>query len=1111
MHCKMTPFANGLVYSWLRVRFARCPITRHARGCFRRAAVDVLPVLLKISGNNDSRNVYFLYLCGRLLCLSYRGTRLVTLTIHITTMNNNTYSRAACLLVLVFSACLLGYSKPVETKYLSNVPQYITYDGAPSAFRIAAAGRAADICVSDKDWQGVRRAAADLGDDIRKVTGTAARVVTSDKAAQASIIVGTIGKSPLIDGLVKAGKLDVDSIRGRWESFVIETVDGNLVVAGSDKRGTIYGIYDISEKIGVSPWYWWADVAPRKSASLYVRKGRYVQPSPKVKYRGIFINDEWPSFGGWASSRFGGLNSKMYAHLFELLLRLKANYFWPAMWDTAFNEDDPLNPQVADMYGIVMGTSHHEPMMRAHKEYTRRRDEVGEWNYATNKARLDSFFTAGLERNKAYDNIITIGMRGDGDVAMSDGGDAENMAVLRDVVAGQRDIIKKVYGCDPSEVPQLWAIFTEVQRYYDKGFTVPDDVLLLFCDNNWGYLRRTGPAKERGRKGGMGLYYHIDMNGGPWNDRWVTTTTIPKLREQFSLAYHTGIDDLWIVNVGDLKPKEFPIDFIMRYAWNPDAIQPGDEQKYTREWAAQAFGDGCADDIAWLIDRYTKYNLLRKAEVQTPGVFSVVNHREADRMDSLWLELEEKAGSVKAKLGGDDKDAYFQLVYYPVVASSGVARMYTAATRNRLYARQGRPSANAWAALADSLFERDRRLTAYYNDTLSGGKWKNMMQDKHIGYVKWSMPDENKLPRMKRVTPEEKPSMGVSVEGNDYADNYNESLALPVFDALLNQNYYIDVFNRGAGTLRFTAKAGEPWIVLSEERRVKNEELNGNGNKTADSSCHENSSLSTLHSSLNGLNVERRIGVGIDWSKAKAGRNTATVELQGGGKTVEVAVTAVKYDVPKAEGPFFGNLSGAEFSVPAVMFSRNVAGKDVSWTVLPGLGRGEGCMGADAAWRQPDGEDTAGHAALEYQLLLPEADTVTLCIGILPVQDVQPERGLRLGVSLDGDAPTVVDARQGLVDTFGEYTPQNLAQSPNLKPLPGVETGVSLTGYGQRMRSDVFDNLRWLVVRLPVAGSGLHTLRLTMIDPEVVLERMVVNPDNARPSYFGAPEMLFGK
>lgn len=237
--------------------------------------------------------------------------------------------------------------------------------------------------------------------------------------------------------------------------FLIQTVDEHLIVAGSDKRGTIYGIYDISEKIGVSPWYWWADVPVRKSTSLYVEARTYIQPSPKVKYRGIFINDEWPSFGGWASAQFGGLNSSMYGHLFELLLRLKANYFWPAMWATAFNEDDPQNPVVADKYGIIMGTSHHEPMMRAHKEYTKRRKEVGAWDYATNKKNLDQFFREGLERNKDFDNLITIGMRGDGDVAMGKGDDEENMKVLRDVVEGQRQIIGEVYGKDPSEVPQL--------------------------------------------------------------------------------------------------------------------------------------------------------------------------------------------------------------------------------------------------------------------------------------------------------------------------------------------------------------------------------------------------------------------------------------------------------------------------------------------------------------------------------------------------------------------------------------------------------------------------------------------------------------------------------
>ena len=999
-------------------------------------------------------------------------------------MRNNFHLRIYLPLFFIFAVCAAAAAKPVDTKFLSTLPQYVQYEGSPSAFRIAAGGVAADILVSPSDWQGVVRAARDLGADVGRVAGTAARVVTTDAPAKSSVIVGTIGRSPLIDGLVKAGKLNVDGIKGQWESFVIETVGGCLVVAGSDKRGTIYGIYDISEKIGVSPWHWWADVAPRKSASLYVKGGRYVQPSPKVKYRGIFINDEWPSFGGWASAKFGGLNSKMYAHLFELLLRLKANYFWPAMWATAFNEDDPANPALADMYGIVMGTSHHEPMMRAHKEYTKRRAEVGPWNYAANKARLDSFFTAGLERNKAYDNIITIGMRGDGDVAMSDGGDEANMEVLADVVKGQREIIRSVYGKDPAEVPQLWAIFTEVQRYYDKGFTVPDDVLLLFCDNNWGYLRRTGPKKELGRKGGMGLYYHIDMNGGPWNDRWVTTTTVEKLREEFNLAYRTGIDDLWIVNVGDLKPKELPIDFIMRYAWNPDAIKPGDEREYTRRWAAQNFGDAQAEAIADIVAKYTKYNLWRKPEAQVSGLFSVVNHREADRVDSLWLAVEREAEAVRRQLPGESLDAYFQLVYYPAVASSGVARIYNAATRNRVYARQGRLSANAWSQLASGLFERDRRLTAYYNDTLAGGKWKNMMQDKHIGYTKWSMPDENKLPRMKAVAPEAAPSMGVAVEGNEFADNYNSALALPVFDSTLGQSHYIDVFNRGTGSVGVEAEAGEPWIVLR----------GGEGKAGGRQSLYVTP------------DADGRLFVSIDWGKAKAGENCGVVELSGGGKTVSVAVRAVKGEAPLSAGRCFGNVSGSEFSIPASGFSRNLPGESASWAVLPGLGRGEACMGAaDVCSPSAEGE-SARRATLEYQVLLPDTNVVTLCIGILPTQDVQPERGLRLAVAVDGGQPLVLDARQGFVDTFSEYTPANLALSENLKPLPKPETSIRLLGTGETRRNEIFDNIRWLTARLGVAGGGLHTLKVMMVDPEVVLERIVVNPDNSHPSYFGSPE-----
>ena len=353
-------------------------------------------------------------------------------------------------------------------------------------FCIAKDGKTATIVVDEQDWKGVVRAANDLGDDVKKVTGVSAPLnekgeMINDKGG--CIIVGTIGKSRFIDQLVKQRKLDVSKVKGQWESFVIDVVDGNLVVAGSDKRGTIYGIYEISQRIGVSPWYWWADVPVQHQDEVNWTAGRFVQPSPKVKYRGIFINDEWPSFGDWATEHFGGINSKAYAHMFELLLRLKANYLWPAMWGSRFNEDDSESPRLADEYGIVMGTSHHEPMMRAHREYVTRKDEIGPWDYSVNKERLDKFFLEGMQRNKAYDNLVTIGMRGDGDVAMGKGDDADNMKTLAEVIKGQRSIIKKVYGREDG-VPQLWAIFTEVQRWIGA--------LLSYRHERWSVERPMG-------------------------------------------------------------------------------------------------------------------------------------------------------------------------------------------------------------------------------------------------------------------------------------------------------------------------------------------------------------------------------------------------------------------------------------------------------------------------------------------------------------------------------------------------------------------------------------------------------------------------------------------
>ena len=853
---------------------------------------------------------------------------------------------------------------------------------AQSDFCIAKDGQTATIFVDENDWKGVVRAARDLGDDVRKVTGVAAPVVEyaavpQQPSQQPSILVGTIGKSRAIDRLIKQKKLDVRKIKGRWEAYAIAPVDGNLVVAGSDKRGTIYGIYNISKIIGVSPWYWMADAPVVHKDEIYYPSMYFSGKSPRcnwpaVKYRGIFINDEWPSFGTWCNKHFGGVNSKAYEKIFELLLRLKANYFWPAMWASAFNEDDPESPCLADEMGIVMGTSHHEPMMRAHKEYTRRREEIGPWDYATNKERVDKFFREGMERNKAYDNLVTIGMRGDGDVAMGKGDDQENMKTLHNVIDGQRKIIKDIYG-RPDAVPQLWAIFTEVQRYYDAGFTVPDDVTLLFCDNNWGYIRRKGTEKERKRKGGLGLYYHIDMNGGPWNDRWVNTTTIPKLREQLNLAYQSGINRIWIINVGDLKPKEMPISFIMDYAWGPSGFGPfhpdpkgggrtiyNDEFEWLRQWTASVLGGNYAqvafegteakipegivdqeitDECADIIAQYSKLNLMRKPEVQVPGLF---NYEEMLRLNNQWQSIVRRCERLKEQIPAEAQDAFYQLVYYPAVASAGVAMMYNAATMGD-------------RETVDELMDQDRQLTDYYNKVMAGGKWDGMMLDNHIGYTKWSIPDKNTNP------------------------------------------------------------------------------------------------------------MDLGYKVNHDLSASK--------------DTREYTMSADDYQ-QMGEG----------------------------WTELPGLGRGDYCIGAvDVMKSYPNGDGPV----LEYNIdLSPTDGKGTVAVGILPTQDVVPARGLRLGVQFDDQPMQVIDARQGLHDEFQEYTPKNLAQSKNLKPLP-PHNNLLLSGWkdGRKMlrRDEVFDNIRWLEVNFPDVKEGKHRLKLIMIDPEIVIDQIVVNPDNSRYSYFGAP------
>ena len=351
--------------------------------------------------------------------------------------------------------------------------------------------------------KGVMRAVGDLCTDLGKVTGTAG-TVTGDRQ-EARIVVAT-------DKAMKAR-----------EKFIISIAGGRITITGSDKRGTIYGIYELSRQLGVSPWYYWADVPVMRHDRIWVKAGSYTDGEPAVRYRGLFLNDEAPCLTSWVKHAFGTNygGHAFYEKVFELILRLKGNFLWPAMWNWAFYADDPLNSKTADEMGIIIGTSHHEPMARNHQEWARHRKEYGAWNYRTNKAVLDRFFREGIARMKGTEDIVTIGMRGDGDEAMSDDADTR---LLLDIVKNQRRIIKEVTGKPARETPQVWALYKEVLDYYDKGMRVPDDVLMLLCDDNWGNVRRVPTAKERQHRGGWGLYYHVDYVGAPRNTKWLNVT-----------------------------------------------------------------------------------------------------------------------------------------------------------------------------------------------------------------------------------------------------------------------------------------------------------------------------------------------------------------------------------------------------------------------------------------------------------------------------------------------------------------------------------------------------------------------------------------------------------
>ena len=1010
-------------------------------------------------------------------------------------MKNNELTRPSALsnLTALLLLPLLLLSLPSAGQDKEKV--VVSAEKSAGTIVLASGGRCAPLVVSPGEWPGVIRAMGDLQNDLEMVTGTAPELVTAPKTPRSGfvIIAGTIGKSALVDRLAKKGKIDLSEIEGKWESFIIQTVERPfpgvkeaLVIAGSDKRGTIYGIYEISRQAGVSPWYWWADVPVRKSSELYVNPGRKVCGEPSVKYRGIFLNDEYPALTRWVLYKYGNVTpsdnppvppgvanygSEFYSRIFEVLLRLKGNYLWPAMWNNAFNEDDLRNAALADEYGIVMGTSHQEPMIRAQKEWDRRYQKtLGSWSWTHHADTLVKFWRDGIRRNKDYESILTMGLRGADDTEMGPGGPAANIEKLENIVRVQREMIAEELNPDVTGVPQMWCLYKEVQDYYREGMRVPDDVTLLWAEDNWGNIRRLPTADERKRSGGAGVYYHFDYHGGPRSYQWVNTSPIPKIWDQMSLAKQYGADRIWIVNVGHFRGYEIPIEYFLDLAWDTEALGSDDMSAWTERWAAEVFGQKHAGEIAEIIREYTRFNGRRKPELLSPFTYSLVNYNEAERIVREYNSLATRAEQIGQQLPAEMEDAYFHLVLFPVKACALVNELYVTAGRNALFAAQGRADASEMAERTVQLFTADTALMGYYNRVYAGGRWKHFMDQAHLGYIAWNDPPENSLRHIELERPQIVTGAlpAVAVEGSLTSwplteENKTGTPLLPPFDVFNRQTRYFEIFNRGSEPFIFQVTSDNPWIILSTDQGT--------------------------------VTDQQRIMVTVDWAEltrdrdersASADQTGFSHSLHEGSVTVTVAASEIKIGI-KAFYPPTPDPTSVEGFVEAdgyvSMEAASYTGKhdagERRWEWIEDYGRTHSGMRTVAATDAPPAVPGKDSPVLEYNMYLFSVGEFETVFHMAPSLNFLPGRNFRIGFSVDDGEPQLITV---------------------------VPAGFNAENFNRDWEETVRNNSRFVTGKITVTEPGYHTLRVWMIDPGMVLEKIVVNTGGLRPSYLGPPE-----
>lgn len=943
---------------------------------------------------------------------------------------------------LVLAACLAGALLGAPHAHALGQKRFVGYDQAPAGtFGLVRGGDAAPLYLDSGDHAAVLRAAADLQADIDRVSSRRPALAKGTPSGTDVVIIGTLGKNAVIDRLVRSGALDVSAIKGKWEAWQAQVlvrpmpgVERALVVAGSDRRGTIYGIYELSEQIGVSPWHWWADVPPQRHRQLYVEPGTRVADAPVVRYRGMALDGEAPGLAAWARQSFGGYNAKFYERVYELLLRLRGNTLWPATSEAVFLADDRHNAQRAEEYGVVLGTP------------------------------------------------------------PSDG-----------------------------KAKRLWKGPPLVPACGGEGKAPADDALLLMCDDGAGYLRRLPTHDERKRAGGAGIEYHIARQAP--HRSWVSAAPLPKLWEQLHLAWRHGADRLWIAHVGSLKPFEVPAEFFLAYAWNPEAWPAARLPDYLKLWAGREFGPQHVDDVADIVARTAQYNARRPPELLAPDDYSLLNGEEAARVVDEYRAVSGKAEKIDGNLPSDLRDAFYQLVLYPAQASAVAVDMLVSAAQNRLQAQQGRVAANDVAAKVRDLFKQDGELARVYHEDISGGKWNRLMGQVHLG----GGTARNVMPAVAEVQPSRAADMGVAVEGGAtvWPEAGSDKLALPMMDSAGKQQRYVDIFNRGQNPFKFTIAASAPWISLSrtsgtvaKSQRVTVDvrwaDVPPGADMAALAILGPDGAKASVRVPLRppaaggkpaaGSYVEAQGAVAVEaehYARALAPEGRQWLHIPGLGRTLS-GMTALPVVAPPPPPPV--PVAPPVPAATADQAADTLATEPQSGKVPASDAGSAGAHGAEApaaalqAGAADEGEAQAGEGRpgifsaapapapvpepppavkladlrLEYDIHLARAGNVSVQAVLSPTRAFLPGQGLRYAISLDDEAPQVVDIHDA--------------------------------AHAASWTTASHDNAAVFTTTHTVARPGPHVLKFWSVDPGIVLQRLVVDTGTLKPTLLGPPE-----